>query len=78
MLGLGIPTYSSARGLGHRRLFNTFESVFARAGIPFDYSVVGIAFTLAGLYLACMLPAVNLPLGKLPTLYCFGRAEPFY
>lgn len=59
-------------------LFNTFDAVFARAGIPFDYSVVGIAFTLAGLYLACMLPAVNLPLGKLPTLYCFGRAEPFY
>jgi len=25
-----------------------------------------------------MLPAVSLPLGKLPTLYCFGRAEPFY
>lgn len=40
-------------------LFNTFDAVFARAGIPFDYSVVGIAFTLAGLYLACMLPAVS-------------------
>lgn len=40
-------------------LFNTFDAVFAKAGIPFDYSVVGIAFTLAGLYLACMLPAVS-------------------
>ena len=40
-------------------LFNTFDAVFAKADIPFDYSVVGIAFTLAGLYLACMLPAVS-------------------
>lgn len=39
-------------------LFNTLDAVFAAAGIPFDYSVVGIAFTLAGLYLTCMLPAV--------------------
>ena len=39
-------------------LFNTLDAVFAAAGFPFDYSVVGIAFTLAGLYLTCMLPAV--------------------
>ena len=40
-------------------LFNTFDAVFTAAEIPLDYSVVGIAFTVVGLYLACMLPAVN-------------------
>lgn len=40
-------------------LFNTFDAAFTAAGIPLDYSVVGIAFTVVGLYLACMLPAVN-------------------
>lgn len=39
-------------------LFNTFSEIFAKYGIPFDYKVVGIAFTLAGLYLLCLLPAV--------------------
>ena len=33
-------------------LFNTFDAVFARAGIPFDYSVVGIAWQ-ASIWRAC-------------------------
>ena len=40
-------------------LFNTVSGIFAKYGIEFDYSVVGIAFTLAGLYLFLMLPAVT-------------------
>ena len=37
-------------------LFNTFADILALKGIPFDYSVVGIAFLLAGLYLFSLLP----------------------
>ena len=39
-------------------LFNTFGDLFAKWGIPFNYSVVGIPFTLAGLYLLCLLPGM--------------------
>lgn len=39
-------------------LFNTFSDLFARWGIPFNYSVVGIPFTLAGLYLLFLLPGM--------------------
>lgn len=39
-------------------MFNTFVEIFGMKGIPFDYSVVGIAFLLAGLYLLCLLPGV--------------------
>ena len=39
-------------------LFNTFSPLFEHWGIPFDYSLVGIAFLLAGLYLIFMLPGV--------------------
>lgn len=59
-------------------LFNTFDAVFARAGIPFDYSVVGIAFTLAGLYLACMLRRSTCRLASSPPYIVLAGAEPFY
>ncbi|MFP3155922.1 hypothetical protein LQZ18_16175 [Lachnospiraceae bacterium ZAX-1] len=39
-------------------LFNTFGPIFAHLGIPFEGRIAGIAFTLAGLYLLCMLPGV--------------------
>lgn len=32
-------------------LFNTMSPIFEHLGIPFDYSIVGYAFLLAGLYL---------------------------
>lgn len=39
-------------------LFNTFSEIFAKYGISFDYKVVGIAFSLAGLYLLLLLPGL--------------------
>lgn len=39
--------------------FNVFGSLFAIWNIPFNYSVVGIAFVLAGAYLILVLPALR-------------------
>lgn len=39
-------------------LFNTFSALFEHWNIPFNYSLVGIPFLLAGLYLIFMLPGV--------------------
>ncbi|MDR1835325.1 MAG: hypothetical protein LBQ96_05930 [Fusobacteriaceae bacterium] len=39
-------------------LFNTLGPIFAHFGIPFDGSIAGYAFTLAGLYLFFMLPGI--------------------
>lgn len=40
-------------------LFNVFAPLFALWEIPFDYSLVGIPFTMAGAYLFFMLPGLK-------------------